>query len=98
MTAEQIVRTHPDGSMLTVWVVPGAKRNEVVGYHGGALRVRVTAVAEKGRANRAVIALLEDQLGCRLRLGSGAGSRRKRLIAVGIEANDLVSRLRKSGN
>lgn len=98
MTAEQIVRTHPDGSMLTVWVVPGAKRSEVVGYYNGALRVRVAVAAEKGKANRAVIALLEDQLGCRLRLASGAGSRRKRLIAVGTEAGDLVKRLHESGN
>ena len=98
MSAEQSVRSHPDGAMLTVWVVPGAKRSEVVGYHGNALRVRVTAVAEKGKANRAVIALLEDELHCRLRIGSGAGSRRKRLIAPGIPPHELVERLHKSGN
>jgi uncharacterized protein (TIGR00251 family) len=84
--------------MLTVWVVPGARRTEIVGYYGDALRVRVTAVAEKGRANQAVIKLLEGALACRLRLASGAGSRRKRFVAVDVSTEDLVRRVDKVGS
>jgi hypothetical protein len=98
MSADQVVRSHPNGSLLTVWVVPRARKTEIVGYHGDALRVRVTAIAEKGQANRAVIALLEQELGCRLRLSSGASSRRKRLVAVGISAEDLERRVEKVGS
>lgn len=79
--------------MLTVWVVPGGRKDEIVGYYSGALRVRVTAVAEKGRANKAVIALLEQALDCRLQLAGGAGSRRKRLVAPGVDPDDLIVRL-----
>lgn len=84
--------------MLTVWVVPGARRTEIVGYYGDALRIRVTEVAEKGRANKAVIALLEKALSCRVRLASGAGSRRKRLVAIDVSAEDLVRRVDKVGS
>ena len=83
---------------MTVWVVPGAKRTEVVGYHGDALRVRVAAAPERGRANKAVIVLLERLLGSRVRLAGGAGSRRKRFVVVGVAANDLVSQLRQLVN
>jgi hypothetical protein len=98
MSAEEMVTSYPGGSMLTVWVVPGARRNEIVGFYAGALRVRVTAPPEKGRANKAVIALLEDALHCRLRLAGGAGSRRKRLVAAGVSPEDLISRLGNVGN
>ncbi len=95
MPASSPIRSHPDGAILTVWVVPGAKRTEVVGLHGDALRVRVAAAPERGKANRAVVALLEKALGCRLRLAAGAGSRRKRLIAVGLTPLDLTSRVER---
>ena len=81
--------------MLTVWVVPGARRDEIVGYHGDAVRLRVTAPPEGGRANKAVIKLLETATGLRFRMGSGATSRRKRFIAVGVDADDLVDVVRR---
>jgi uncharacterized protein (TIGR00251 family) len=98
MSAAKVVRSHPDGALLTVWVVPGAKRTEVVGYHGDALRVRVAAAPERGRANKAVIVLLEGLLGSRIRLAGGAGSRRKRFVVVGVTPNALVSQLEQLGN
>ncbi len=98
MTAERVVRSHPDGAMLTVWVVPGARRTEVVGFHGEALRVRVAASPEKGMANKAVIALLETALGMRLRLVGGAGSRRKRLVAVGADVAELIAAVESVAN
>jgi uncharacterized protein len=98
MSAREVVRSHPDGSLITIWVVPGARRNEIVGYYAGALRVRITAVAEKGRANKALLAFLEKTLGCRLRLIGGAGSRRKRVVAIDLPAEDLISRLDKAWN
>lgn len=79
--------------MLTVWVVPGARSTEIVGFYGGALRVRVAAPPERGRANMALIAHLSEQLGVRLRLISGAGSRRKRLVVAGLNAEVLANRI-----
>lgn len=90
MTASQVVRSHPDGAALTVWVVPGARHTEVVGFHGDAVKIRVAAPPERGRANKAVIDLFSEQLGATVRLASGAGSRRKRLVVSGMSVGDLV--------
>jgi len=45
---------------ISVKVTPGAKQNCVVGWEGAWLKIRVTAIAEKGAANHAVVALLAD--------------------------------------
>ena len=75
------IEAHPDGSTVTVWVVPGTSRTEIKGLHGDALRVRVAAPAEGGKANRALLALLGAETGAReVTLLSGAGSRRKTLL------------------
>lgn len=47
---------------LTVKVVPGSSRDQIVGWLGDALKVKVTAPPEKGRANAAVVAILADRL------------------------------------
>ncbi|HSS71463.1 MAG TPA: DUF167 domain-containing protein [Casimicrobiaceae bacterium] len=48
---------------LEVHCRPGAKRSEVVGVHGGALKIRVAAPAVKGKGNAALAAFLADQFG-----------------------------------
>lgn len=65
------------GSLIALWVVPGARRSEVRGPHGDALKVAVTAPPEAGRANRAVEDLLSAILGGSVRVVAGHGSRRK---------------------
>ena len=43
---------------LSVRVVPRASRNEIAGYHDGALRIRVAAPPVEGAANRELIKFL----------------------------------------
>ncbi|WP_028081206.1 DUF167 domain-containing protein [Solimonas soli] len=47
---------------LAVKVTPGASRNALLGWHGEALKLAVTAVPERGKANAAVQALLAETL------------------------------------
>jgi uncharacterized protein (TIGR00251 family) len=98
MSVSAAVRSHPDGALLTAWVVPGARRTEITGMHGDALRIRVSAAPERGRANKAVIELLEKEIGGRFRLASGATSRRKRFVAVGMTPEDLIVRTESVAN
>jgi uncharacterized protein YggU (UPF0235/DUF167 family) len=69
---------------LRVKVVPGASRDEIAGWLGDALKVRVVAPPERGRANAAVEALLAGALSlpreC-VRVVAGLTSARK-IVAV----------------
>ncbi len=87
---------HAQGTILAVHAHPGAKRNAVLGTRAGALRVAVTAPPEKGKANAAIGAVLAESLGCRaaeVALVSGATSRQKRFLVIGVAPDDLRRRL-----
>lgn len=48
---------------LQLRVIPSSSRDAIVGWLGRALKVKVTAPAEKGRANKAVEELFAKALG-----------------------------------
>ena len=52
-----------NGVTFLVKVVPGSSRSAVAGLYGQALKVNLSAPAEKGRANRELIAVLAEVLG-----------------------------------
>jgi len=80
--------------VIEVWVVPGASREEVAGLHAGALRVRVTAPAEGGKANRAAAALVARAVGGkRGEVVSGGSGRRKRVAVPGVALEAAAERL-----
>jgi len=84
------------GCRITLQVVPGASREGIVGRHGDALRVRVSAPPEKGRANAAVAALLAGVLDVRasdVEIATGHGSRRKTVVVRGRTAAEARARL-----
>ncbi len=47
---------------LSLKVVPGSSRDEIVGWLGDSLKVKVKAPPEKGRANEAVDAMDDDAI------------------------------------
>jgi uncharacterized protein len=85
---------------LRLRVAPGARRSEIVGRHGDAWRVRVTAAPERGRANDELLDLLATTLGLRrpqLRLVAGAGSRDKLVELEGLDTGEAEKRLERAG-
>jgi uncharacterized protein (TIGR00251 family) len=77
-------------------VSPGAARTELVGRHGNGWRARVAAPPERGRANRALVALLADAVGVpsgRIAVVAGQTSRRKVVEVEGLDAAELDRRL-----
>ena len=75
---------------------PGASENQVLGYQGGALRLRVTAPPQEGRANQAVISLLAAALGIaksRVRIVRGHASREKLVSVESLTAEEVQQRL-----
>lgn len=68
--------------IISVKVTPRAHKNEVIGWEGEILKIRVRAVPENGNANAAVLALLAayfDISKSALRLIAGSSSRLKRI-------------------
>lgn len=78
--------------VLRVHVQPGAGRTAVTGRHGDAVKLKVAAPPEGGRANEAVTDLLATMLGVdrsRVELTSGATSRTKRFTVAGVDLGDF---------
>ena len=95
MPARITITDHSDGSLIEVWVVPGAARSEMGGPHDGAVRVRVTAAPEAGKANEAAARLLKRHLGARdVYIVRGLHSRRKQFVVVGKKLTEVAARLR----
>lgn len=82
-----------DGSaLIRLQVQPAAGRTAIAGRFGDALKVKVAAPPEGGRANEACAALLAETLGIKaqaVELVSGGSSRSKRFAVSGIEEEDL---------
>ena len=92
------VTPHSEGCLLAVRAQPGARKNAVLGEHGGAIKVAVTAPPEDGRANQAITELLRDRLGLKrsqVELVSGATNRNKQFLIRGVDVGELQSRLRR---
>jgi uncharacterized protein (TIGR00251 family) len=81
---------------VRVRVSPGARRGGVVGRVGEVWKLRVTAPAEGGRANEAVVRLLADTVDVprrRVSLVSGHTARDKVVELDGVEAAEVERKL-----
>lgn len=80
-----------EGVILPVKVTPKAKMNQIAGWENGLLKIKVTAAAEKGEANLAVVQLLSKMLKLpqkNIILLRGATSRTKQFCLTGISLDD----------
>jgi len=83
---------------LKVKVVPGASRNDIVGWLEDSLKLRVTAPPEKGKANRAVSRLLAKALQLppdQVEIVAGTGSAHKVIEITPLSEHEVFSRLDK---
>ena len=86
----------PGGVRLTIHVQPRATLDQVVGLHGDAIKIRLTAPPVDGAANEALVRLLSTVLGvamARVRLTAGSTARRKMVEITGLTHNEARERL-----
>ena len=90
------LEAHPDGTILPVRAHAGARRNGIGKVQAGALQVSVTQAPEKGKANKAIIAVLADALGLKksqIELVAGETSPQKRFLVREVSKNLLAVRI-----
>ncbi len=86
----------PQGVVVPVQAQPGARQNAIMGEHASRLRVAVTQAPEKGKANKALIAVLADALDLKksqITLVAGETSSQKKFLVCGIALAELASRI-----
>ncbi|REK12930.1 MAG: DUF167 domain-containing protein [Planctomycetota bacterium] len=91
------LESHAEGALLPVQARAGGRRNELKAAANGSLHVSVTQTPEKGKANKAIIALLAERLSLRksqIELVSGATSPQKRFLVRQIAAAELAARIK----
>lgn len=93
------LESHDEGVILPVKAQPGSRQNELKGEHDGALKVAVTQVAEKGKANKALIDTLREALALRksqIELWSGDTTSVKKFLVREITVEELLSRIQQA--
>ena len=86
----------PDGTLLSIRVQPRASRDEIVGWQGDTLRLRVSAPPVEGEANMAIRKLVARALGVAptsVELVRGERSRDKVVRVAGLALADIRTRL-----
>jgi len=85
------------GIYLNIHAQPGARKPQLRGMHGDAVKIAVHEAAQDGKANAAIIDFMAEILDCAKRdieVASGHTSRRKRLFIHG-DAQHLINRLQE---
>jgi uncharacterized protein (TIGR00251 family) len=90
------LRADKDGVVLNLHIQPGAKKTEVAGPHGDALKIRLAAPPVDGKANAALVEFIAAKVGCgrtAVELVSGQTSRAKRVRVTGVTPQALLAAL-----
>lgn len=90
------LRQDGDGVVLSLHVQPGAKKTEVVGLHGEALKIRLAAPPVDGKANAALLAFIAEKVDAgrtAVELVGGQTARAKRVRVTGIDPATAARRL-----
>ena len=87
------LQTQPDGSLLlSIYVQPRSHRNTIVGLHGDAVKMRLTAPPVDGKANKAVIAFWAKSLKIpksAITMKSGLHNRMKKILLKGVQEKQI---------
>lgn len=90
------LRVDGDDVILNLHIQPGAKKTEVVGLHGDALKIRLAAPPVDGKANEALLSFIAAKVGAgktAVALVSGQTSRAKRIRVRGVGEQAVLARM-----
>jgi len=93
-----IISKTNDGVKIPLKVSAGASKTKIIGLYGSALKVAVNAPHEQGKANQALIRLMEKSLGVskkQIKIITGQTSKIKIVEIIGIDLSDCISKINK---
>ncbi len=88
------------GVRIQIHAQPGAKRTEIAGLHGDAIKIRIQAPPVEGRANEELIRFLSEKLGVsrsQITLTKGETSRSKSFVVTDVSI-DFVQKTLLASN
>jgi len=94
--ADLKVRQTDEAVIFTAKIVPGSSRTEVSGTFDGMIKIKVSAPAEKGKANDALLKFLAASLGLKkkqLTIISGHTNQVKQIRLIGISKETMLRKL-----
>ena len=84
------------GFKLTLFIQPKASKNEIIGPHNGALKIKITAPPVDGKANAALVEFLSEILDIpkrQIEILKGQTGRNKSVEIFGLNENELRAKL-----
>jgi len=91
-----IVSEKADGCILKCWIQPRSSRNAVVGIHGDAVKIALTAPPVDGKANKELLKFLAKYLKLSkssIQIVAGDSSRSKTILIVDIKKDVIIKKL-----
>lgn len=85
-----------DGVRISLFVQPKASKNEIVGPHNGALKIRITAPPVDGKANECIIEFLAKKIGIpkrQVEILKGETGRTKSVLIIGASLAQVTAAL-----
>ena len=86
------------GTVLSCRVTPSAKKDEITGLEGGAVKVKLHAPPVDGKANKALAVFLGKTLGVpkgRIAIVKGETSRLKKVFVKGLAAGEILQKIKE---
>jgi len=85
------------GCRLSLFIQPNASKNEIIGLHNGALKIKISAPPIEGRANEELIAFLAKTLKIpkrQVEVLKGETGRNKIVEIIGVNETELKTLLK----
>jgi hypothetical protein len=82
--------------MLEVQIIPNAGKNQIAGWHGGRIKIKIKAPPVDGKANEELVRYLAEALGVHRRdivIERGETGRSKTISIAGMSDSEALSRL-----
>ena len=91
-----MIRDIGGGTEIIFWVQPRSSKNKIVGIHGDAVKIAITAPPVDGKANAAIIKFLSKLFGVSkssVEIISGDTGRNKRVVVAGLTPDEVREKM-----